>query len=407
MKIAFFLENIQVGGLDTFIVNLLNNWDSEDELVLICNSSHPGLELLKSKLDNKIKVMEHKVPLTWDLERYFSAPTLLLKVLKVLYFLIDIPIQVYLLKRLFKQHDFDKLLVINGGYPGGDSCLSASIAWGKLYPDNQAWHNFHNLAFSSNDYQGLGKLKYLRSALIDKVLQKYVKGFVSVSKSSINSLNTREALKDSKKEYIYNGIDIDQNIKNVNSIKNKYNLSDDAKVISVLGVYEPRKGQEFIIKAFQKIHERNNDIYLFMFGKGIDSYIKYLKEMAGNNKNIFIEDYQKDIREIYKGTDILAIPSQSLESFGYTAVEAMAYKISIIATNIGGLPEVVEDGVCGYIIDSNSSEKFIEKSLLLCENEKLREEFGSNGYKRYNTLFRAKTMADKYRLLMNGKVDDK
>lgn len=55
MKIAFFLENIQFGGLDTFTINLLNNWEKSDELILIVNSSHPGLNLLKSRLDKKVK----------------------------------------------------------------------------------------------------------------------------------------------------------------------------------------------------------------------------------------------------------------------------------------------------------------------------------------------------------------
>jgi|APSaa5957512535_1039671.scaffolds.fasta_scaffold04989_3 L-malate glycosyltransferase len=404
MKIAFFLENIQFGGLDTFIINLLNSWDKNDELILICNSSHPGLNLLKGKLNNRVRVMGHYVPLTWDLDRYFNFPGFVLKIMKFVYFMIAIPIQVYLLKKFFKQNKFDKLMVVNGGYPGGDSCLSASIAWGKLYPCNKAWHNFHNLAYSKNDYTGIEKLKYFRSILIDMVLEKYVKGFISVSKSSINSLNIRNEFKNNKKEYIYNGINIDVDLDNTISIKEKFNLPKNAKVISVLGVYEPRKGQEFLIKVFQKIYEKDKNIYLFMFGKGESKYIEHLKELIGGNKNIFLEDYQEEIKQIYKGTDILAIPSQSLESFGYTAVEAMAYNIPIIATDIGGLPEVVEDNICGYIVKKDDIDGFIQKIIFLCREDSLREKFGINGDKRYEKLFRAKIMSNKYEKLIKWRV---
>lgn len=404
MKIAFFLENIQFGGLDTFTINLLNNWEKSDELILIVNSSHPGLNLLKSRLDKKVKVMEHNVPLTWDLSTYLSLPNIFIKVLKLIYFIIDIPIQVYMLKKLFKRNKFDKLMVVNGGYPGGDSCLSATIAWGKLYPNNKGWHNFHNLVYSKKDYKGLNKLKYYRSILIDKYVSKYAKGFVSVSKSSIDSLSVRDSFKNTKNKFIYNGIDVDLDLKNTISIKEKYALPKDAIVISVLGVYEPRKGQDFLIKAFSKIDKINKNIYLLMFGKGDDKYIDYLKSLIGGNKNIYLEDYQENIKQIYKGIDILTIPSQSHESFGYTAVEAMAYKIPIVATNIGGLPEVVKDNECGYIVKHNDINAMAERLFELCENESKRSEFGQNGFDRYHKLFSAKVMANKYKKLIGESV---
>ena len=403
MKIAFFVENIQFGGLDTFIINLLNNWQSDDELTLICNISHPGLSLLKNRLNKNINVIEHSILLVWDIKfHYPNMSAFMQKILKLFYFIIDIPIQVYLFKKLFLKYKFNKLMVINGGYPGGDSCLSASIAWGKLYPNNKAWHNFHNLAYVKDDYNGISKLKYYRSLAIDKILKKYVKGFVSVSKSSIDSLNIRTDFNNNHKIYIYNGIDIDENLNNIISIKEKYGIDGNAKVITMLGVYEERKGQEFLIKAFKEVYKKDKNIYLFMFGRGDENYVNYLKQIIGNNQNIYLEDYKEDIKQIYKDTDILAIPSQALESFGYTAVEAMGYKIPIIATNIGGLPEVVEDRKCGYIIEKDDIDEFSNKLQYLLENDNIRKSFGENGYKRYHEIFKADVMANTYEKLIKG-----
>ncbi len=400
MRIAFFMENIQVGGLDTFVINLLNNW-KKDELTLICNPTHPGLDLLKGKLNKDVKLLEHNIPLTWDLKYHYpDLPTAFYGLLKFLYFIVDIPIQVYLLKRFFMKYEFDKLMVINGGYPGGDSCLSATIAWGKLYPNNKAWHNFHNLALSYADYSGIDKLKYFRSILIDKVLRKYVKGFISVSRNSINTLNKRNSFQNSKKTYIYNGISLNENLDNEISIKEKYRLDKKSKVIVMLGSYEKRKGQDFLIKVFLEVNKRYKNVYLFMFGDGNKNYIEYLQKLKEENENIFIEDYI-DVGHILKDVNILAIPSQSFESFGYTAVEAMVMKIPVVATNIGGLPEVVADGVSGYVIEHDDYEDFTEKFLFLLNHEDICVKFGVNGYNRYNKKFKANLMVKEYRKLIS------
>ena len=61
MKICFFTENYYKGGLDTFLINLINAWpDTNDQLTVVCNDSHPGLVTLAEKIDRIFKIQRYR-----------------------------------------------------------------------------------------------------------------------------------------------------------------------------------------------------------------------------------------------------------------------------------------------------------------------------------------------------------
>src|SRR6185503_18940863 len=77
-------------------------------------------------------------------------------------------------------------------------------------------------------------------------------------------------------------------------------------------------------------------------------------------------------------SDIFLLPSE-LESFGLAALEALACEVPVISTRIGGIPEVVSDGECGYLSDAGNTDKMAEDTFELLENEGLRRAFGEKG----------------------------
>ena len=102
-------------------------------------------------------------------------------ILKIIYsvlFPITFLYQIFRLLKFFKKYDFDKIMIINGGYPGGDICLAACIAWSQLNPTKKPWINFHNFALKKYKIFLLNIYK----DLIDKFILRSIKGFVSVSK---------------------------------------------------------------------------------------------------------------------------------------------------------------------------------------------------------------------------------
>jgi glycosyltransferase involved in cell wall biosynthesis len=110
-----------------------------------------------------------------------------------------------------------------------------------------------------------------------------------------------------------------------------------------------------------------------------------------------------DVDTAFAQVEILVVPSIRQESFGRVAVEAMARGIPVVASDCGGLPEVIEDGVSGLIVPSGNPE-YLAYALdhVLCDL-RLRQRFAIEGMKRFSTLFSASRMAREYaRLLHEG-----
>ena len=87
---------------------------------------------------------------------------------------------------------------------------------------------------------------------------------------------------------------------------------------------------------------------------------------------------QSQIREYLSVADLLLLPSQS-ESFGLTALEAMACEVPVIATRVGGIPELVEDGGCGYLFEIGDVDGMARAAVRILDDESERERLGRNG----------------------------
>jgi L-malate glycosyltransferase len=87
---------------------------------------------------------------------------------------------------------------------------------------------------------------------------------------------------------------------------------------------------------------------------------------------------QSQVREYLSVADLLLLPSQS-ESFGLTALEAMACEVPVIATRVGGIPELVEDGGCGYLFEIGDVDGMAQAAFRILGDESERERLGSRG----------------------------
>ena len=396
MEFIIFIENIQKGGVDTFCSMLVNNWpNSSDTFTIVCNKSHPGRANMERLIKRPCKFVYHNIPLSWTLSRkVFFLPGSIRRIFQPLFRIPLLPLQYFLIKNIFSKECGEELLVINGGFPGGESCRIASIAWYRM-GKGKSTHNFHNFAVPPRP--GFGWYENW----LDRVFSKSVKLFISVSQVCLDSLNVRKTFKGVEKGvYIYNGIDIPRDEGVDFDIRENIEVDRRALLCLMLGTYEKRKGHKFIFESFKRISKVIPEAHLVVCGGGSKEEIKRVDRIRKdifNDGNIHLFGFIYNGASLIDQADVLLIGSQDFESFGYTAVEAMARKKPIVSTNIGGLPEVVGvDSSCGYIVDYRDIEGFSQAVTKLLNNKELRASMGTAGQKRAKKMFDAKQMSKKY-----------
>ena len=395
MKIGFFLQSYSSGGVDTFLVNLVNHIKFNTKIIVFYNDSHPGIKNIKRKFIKKVKFVRYRI-FSFENVNFFKNLNVLNLIIKITLFIMFPVIFFYQHKKLFNlisNEKLDKFMVINGGYPGGDLCRIASIVWAKINSKIKSWHNFHNIAVEKDRFF----LTNFYRNKIDLMLKKSINGFITVSKSCSKSLKKRKYLKDAKILTIYNGFKTTKFKKK--NIKKELNLKTNSKLLLFLGEYDLRKGHELIVKVMDDLIKVDNNIYLLICGYGSKNKINSIKKIIKNSnveKNIFLKSFRTDNLNLISQCDILVVPSLRFESFGYAAVEAMSLRKPVIASNIGGLAEVVENNKTGYLVDPKNHKLFVKKILYLFKNSKVSRLMANNGFKRYKNYFSSEIMSNKY-----------
>src|SRR2546422_9100241 len=102
------------------------------------------------------------------------------------------------------------------------------------------------------------------------------------------------------------------------------------------------------------------------------------------------------MEEILPLADVFLLPSSS-ESFGLVALEAMSAEVPVVASNAGGLPEVIENGVTGYLHDSGHVDGFVASVLRLLGDERLRRGTGRRARRGARRRVNADRMGDRHR----------
>jgi L-malate glycosyltransferase len=143
--------------------------------------------------------------------------------------------------------------------------------------------------------------------------------------------------------------------------------------------FRPVKRPADCVEIFAKVKKRHPKTRLVMVGDGPErGAVIYLAEKLGVSQDVLFVGKQGKIADYLGVSDVFLLPSE-LESFGLAALEALACEVPVIATRIGGVPEVVTDGETGYLSDVGDTDKMAEDTFELLENEGLRRAFGQKG----------------------------
>ncbi|MDH3401992.1 MAG: N-acetyl-alpha-D-glucosaminyl L-malate synthase BshA [Acidobacteriota bacterium] len=170
---------------------------------------------------------------------------------------------------------------------------------------------------------------------------------------------------------------------------------DEALLVHVSN-YRPVKRVLDVVQIFERV-AREVDTRLLLVGDGPEraQVEQYCREQRNCDRILFAGS-TTSIEEVLVGADLFLLPSET-ESFGLAALEAMSCKVPVIATSVGGLPEVVEDGVTGFLRPVGDVEGMAAAALSLLRDPERRRRFGEEARRQAVARFSEEAIVERYR----------
>jgi L-malate glycosyltransferase len=211
-------------------------------------------------------------------------------------------------------------------------------------------------------------------------------------------------------QVIYNFIDSDYYRRMpAETVRNEI-APNGQKIILHVSTFRPIKRISDCIEILARIRQVSSDngfdVKLVMCGDGperLDAESLAAKLGVADSVRFVGKQPQSRVREYLSVADLLLLPSQS-ESFGLTALEAMACEVPVIATRVGGIPELVVDGECGYLFEIGDVEGMSAASVRILKNDSERERLGKKGREIAVSRFRTDMIIPQYEELYDRVV---
>jgi len=187
---------------------------------------------------------------------------------------------------------------------------------------------------------------------------------------------------------IHNGINLDE-IPQVPSatLRASLDLPEDAVIIASAGRLSPEKNQSGMIEVASQVVSRNPKAYFVIFGEGfLRSELEKQIEGAGLRGRFLLPGFRGDLQSLLHEVDIFMLPSFT-EGLPNVVLEAFAVRKPVVATAVGGTPEVVKHGVSGFLTGPAEIGKMAEYVHQLVNDPALRDSMGERGYRHIEEEF--------------------
>lgn len=190
--------------------------------------------------------------------------------------------------------------------------------------------------------------------------------------------------------------------KKVDVIRKKYEI--DGEVLLFVGRLIRVKGVYYLIKALPEVLKQYPKTKLLIVGSGPEKrrLMQLSTELEIKNRIVFIaEVLQEDLIPLYSMADILILPSimditGETEGLGVVLLEAMACRVPVIGSDVGGIRDIIIDGETGLLSEQKNSDSLAEKIISLLSDEQLRKKVIDNGLKLVKDKFTWEAISDRF-----------
>jgi L-malate glycosyltransferase len=196
-------------------------------------------------------------------------------------------------------------------------------------------------------------------------------------------------------EVIYNFVNCDKYKPSNNQALKDYLAPNGEKILIHVSNFRPVKRPADVVDIFVRVQQELPAV-LLMVGDGPErSNAEWAARNSGVEQKVHFMGKQDNIEELIGISDLLLLPSEN-ESFGLVALEAMACEVPVVASRVGGLPEVLTDGVEGFLVEPRNIPKMAECSLKIVADESYRREMGKRARQKARSQFCSTTIIPCY-----------
>ncbi|MCL6587985.1 MAG: N-acetyl-alpha-D-glucosaminyl L-malate synthase BshA, partial [Anoxybacillus sp.] len=183
--------------------------------------------------------------------------------------------------------------------------------------------------------------------------------------------------------------------KDVDYLKEEYGIGKHEKVIIHVSNFRKVKRVSDVVRAFSLVR-RALPAKLLLVGDGPEmTVVCRLVKQLGLTKDVLCLGKQENLEELYSISDVKWLLSEK-ESFGLVLLEAMACGVPCIGTNIGGIPEVIDDGKTGFLCELGDVEAVAERTIKLLQDDHLHATMAENALQTVYTKFYSKAIVQQY-----------
>lgn len=261
---------------------------------------------------------------------------------------------------------------------------------------------------------GLGK-KVVLTRRVDNPESKVVVGLkyslydkvVTISKG-IRDVLLSEGLDKSKIECVPSAVDTEKYSQNCNEkwFRGEFKLQSYSKVVGMTAQFIERKGHRYLLQAIPAVLEQTPDVVFLFLGKGpLLEQIKSRVLASHFKDHVIFAGFRKDLDRILPCLTVLIHPAE-MEGLGVSLLQAAASGVPIIATDVGGIPEIVKDKVNGYLIPVKNTAAISEALNAILTDLDAARKMGVKGREIVESAFSIEAMVEGnmkiYRELVQG-----
>jgi glycosyltransferase involved in cell wall biosynthesis len=164
------------------------------------------------------------------------------------------------------------------------------------------------------------------------------------------------------------------------SVRLELGIPQDAILVATAGRLSPEKNHRGMIEAARLVLAKMPDVYFVVFGEGfLRPELEKAVVDAGIGDRFFLPGFRSDVRSLLYEIDVFTLPSQT-EGLPNVVLEAFACRKPVVATRVGGTPEVVRHGENGFLVKPNGMEELAACLTTLCASPGMRQKMGQKGY---------------------------